>query len=258
MKFIRFKFADQPVETGWVLEDQVGIVEGDIFNEYRRLEAQIPITKVKLYPPVQPSKIIGIYHNFLMAGESDQKRGAFSFFYKPPSSLVGANQKILLPSRSKAVEAEAHLAVVIGKAARKIRPEQSNEHIFGFTAANNLFARDLLDEGQDDVRCRGFDGTLAIGPWLETELDPADVLIHFRVNDELIQMASTREYRITIEGLVAYLSGYMTLLPGDVILAGSPPGAGNIKSGDRLQATVEGIGELTNFVITDEQIPAVW
>jgi 2-keto-4-pentenoate hydratase/2-oxohepta-3-ene-1,7-dioic acid hydratase in catechol pathway len=171
-------------------------------------------------------------------------------FLKPISAVIGPGDNIVLPPQSKQVEHEGELAVVIGRTGRWIAAEEAREYIFGYTVADDVTARDLQRRDGQWTRGKGFDTFCPLGPWIETDLDPADVLVQTRVNGEMRQMASTREMMFSVEQLIAFISSVMTLEPGDVILTGTPAGIGPLKHGDVVEVTVEGIGSLSNPVVT--------
>jgi 2-keto-4-pentenoate hydratase/2-oxohepta-3-ene-1,7-dioic acid hydratase in catechol pathway len=173
-------------------------------------------------------------------------------FLKPPSAVIGPGEKIVVPPQSENVEHEAELVVVIGKKGRWIAPERALDYVFGYTIGIDVTARDLQRRDGQWTRGKSFDTFCPLGPWIETELDPADTLITCRVNEEMRQMASTREMVFTVAQLVAFSSTVMTLLAGDLIMTGTPAGVGSIKPGDVVEATVEGIGILRNPVIAEE------
>jgi len=139
--------------------------------------------------------------------------------------------------------------LIIGKRGRWIKPEDSFGHIFGYTIGNDVTARDLQRRDIQWTRGKGFDTFCSLGPWIETDMDPSDALITCKVNDELRQMASTREMVFSIQQLIVYISSIMTLEPGDVILTGTPAGSGPLKNGDRVEITIDGIGALINSVV---------
>ena len=250
MRFVRYQLASSAPSYGWLLEDQIGAVEGNIFGEYRRLEADLALNRARLLAPVEPSKIICVGRNYV---EHAQEHGVEVpeiplLFLKPPSSLIGANDKIILPPQSAQVEHEAELAVVISRRARWISPEDAMGFVFGYTIANDVTARDIQRKDGQWTRGKGFDTFCPLGPWIETDLDTADVLISCRVNQELRQMGSTRDMVFTIRELITFASSVMTLMPGDVILTGTPAGVGPLLSGDRVEVTIDGIGTLSNPV----------
>jgi 2-keto-4-pentenoate hydratase/2-oxohepta-3-ene-1,7-dioic acid hydratase in catechol pathway len=250
MRFIRYEYGKEGPRYGWVLENKVGPLQGSPLGEYRRMEADIPLERVHLLPPVVPEKIICVGRNY---AEHAREHGAEVpeyplIFLKPPSSVIGPGAKIVLPPQSKQVEHEAELAIVIGRTGRWIPTEEALSYVFGFTAANDVTARDLQRKDGQWTRAKGFDTFCPLGPWIETDLDPSDVLITCRVNSEMRQMASTREMVFTISHLIAFVSSIMTLHPGDVILTGTPAGVGPINKGDMVEVDIEGLGVLRNPV----------
>ncbi len=248
MRFLRYRFEDEKPLYGWILDDKVGPISGELFGAFRRLPAELPLDRAKLLAPIEPSKIIGVGRNY---AEHAKEQNAEvpeipMIFLKPPSSIIGTQETIFLPPQSKLVEHEAELAVVIGKKCRWVSSEEAKNYIFGYTVANDITARDLQRRDGQWTRGKGFDTFCPLGPWIETELDAADALVSCRVNDELRQMTSTREMVFTIGQLVAFISSTMTLEPGDVILTGTPSGVGPLTDGDLLVTSVEGIGSLNN------------
>ncbi|MCX6054543.1 MAG: fumarylacetoacetate hydrolase family protein [Chloroflexi bacterium] len=250
MRFIRFINKGKLQKQGWVNGELVGEVEGNLFEEYRRLEAIIPLEEIKLCAPIKPGKIIGVGRNYV---EHAKEQGVEVpqtplIFLKPPSSVIGPLEKILLPIQSQRVEHEAELVVVIGKTARWIEVEKACEYVFGYTIGNDVTARDLQHKDGQWTRSKGFDTFCPIGPWIETDLDFSDTLISCRVNGELRQMASTREMVFTVPQLIAYITSIMTLEPGDLIFTGTPAGIGLLTIRDHIEIEIEGIGILKNDV----------
>ena len=250
MRFIRYQSGDQTPRYGWTLEDQVGPVEGSIFGEFRRLEAEHPIEAVKMLAPVQPSKIICVGRNYAAhAKEHDAEVPEVPIlFFKPPSAIIAMGDTVRLPPQSQQVEHEAELCVVIGKRGRWIPPDEAASYILGYTVANDVTARDLQFTDGQWTRGKGFDTFLPLGPWIETEFDPADAMVTSRVNSELRQMASTRDMIFNVRQLITFVSSVMTLEPGDIMLTGTPAGVGPLLPGDVVEVEVEGIGVLRNPV----------
>jgi 2-keto-4-pentenoate hydratase/2-oxohepta-3-ene-1,7-dioic acid hydratase in catechol pathway len=174
-----------------------------------------------------------------------------TLFLKPSTSLIGPGDPIRLPPQSEQVQHEAELAVIIGKRGRWIQAEDAMVHVFGYTIANDVTARDLQRSDTQWTRGKGFDTFCPLGPWIETDFDPVDALLTCHVGDELRQMASTREMVFTIPDLIVFISSVMTLEPGDVILTGTPSGVGDLREGIKVTITIEGLGTLTNPVILD-------
>ncbi|MGB9668944.1 MAG: fumarylacetoacetate hydrolase family protein [Anaerolineales bacterium] len=250
MRLIRYQKGSQPARQGWLLNDQVGQIEGSIFSEFRRLEAEEDIQNVTILPPVLPSKIICIGRNY--AAHASEHGAEIPevplLFLKPPSSIIGPKETILLPPQSQQVEHEAELAVVIGKRGRWIYPDEADLYILGYTIANDVTARDLQRRDNQWTRAKGFDTFCPIGPWIETDFNPADALITCYVNEDVRQMASTHDMVFNIPQLIAFISSVMTLEPGDLILTGTPAGVSPLKDGDNVKITIEGIGTLENNV----------
>lgn len=250
MRFIRYQTRTDPPRFGWMLEDTVGLIEGSPFGEFRRLEAETSLDSVQLLAPIQPGKIVCVGRNY--AAHAREHNADVPevplIFLKPPSTVIGPGDTILLPPQSQQVEHEAELAVVIGKRGRRIPPEEAMDHILGYTIANDVTARDLQYRDGQWTRGKGFDTFCPLGPWVTTEFDPADALITCHVNDEMRQMTSTRDMIFSIRQLIAYISSVMTLETGDLILTGTPAGVGPLLPEDVVKVTIEGIGSLSNPV----------
>lgn len=250
MRFIRYQTPSQPPRYGWVHEDKVGPLDGLPFGEFRRLEADLPLRSVTLLAPVEPSKIIGIGRNYI---EHARELGnpvpeIPMLFLKPSSTVIGPQEKILLPPQSQQVEHEAELVAVIGRIGRWIPLEKAMDYVLGYTIGNDITARDLQQRDGQWTRAKGFDTFCPLGPWIETELDPTDVMITCHVNGGMRQMASTRDMVFNIKQLVAFISSVMTLYPGDIIMTGTPAGTSQLMDGDVVQIMVDGIGTLRNPV----------
>ena len=253
MRYVRYQPGFLEPKYGWILDDMLGELEGSPFGAYRRMEADTPLSKVRLLAPVLPGKIVGVVQNFVKPAPEvgDELPQIPSIYFKPPSSVIGTGQPIVLPPQSRQIEHEVQLAVVIGRTGRWITSEKAKNFIFGYTIATNVIARDLQKFDHQEVRAYSFDTFLSLGPWLETELDVTDLLLTCRVKEELRQMASTREMIFTIPQLIAFVSSIMTLNPGDVILTGTPAGSGMLSPGDSVQSSIEGIGDLVNSVVSE-------
>jgi 2-keto-4-pentenoate hydratase/2-oxohepta-3-ene-1,7-dioic acid hydratase in catechol pathway len=252
MRYVRFQRREEDaVRYGWVEEERIGLIEGPLFGAHRRIPVTQPKTGVKLLAPLIPGKIVCVARNYAEhAREHDvEVPDVPLLFLKPPSAVIGPRDPILLPAQSQQVEYEAELAVVIGKQTRGITPEQARENIFGYTAANDVTARDLQRKDGQWTRAKGFDTFCPLGPWIDTAADPSDLRITCRVNGQVHQLASTREMVFSVFQLVAFVSGIMTLEVGDVLLTGTPAGVGPLAAGDSVQVEIEGIGILENPVI---------
>jgi 2-keto-4-pentenoate hydratase/2-oxohepta-3-ene-1,7-dioic acid hydratase in catechol pathway len=253
MRFTRYSIKNGPPTTGWVFEDRIGPVEGSIFGEFQRKEAEISVGEVRLLSPILPGKIICVGRNYVAHAKEQNAEvpEVPLLFLKPPSTLIGNNDTIYLPPQSKQVEHEAELVVVIGKRGRWISPENALDYVLGYTAGIDVTARDLQRRDGQWTRGKGFDTFCPIGPWIETEFDPADALITCHVNGEMRQMASTRDMVFRVNQLIAFASSVMTLEPGDIMMTGTPSGVGPLIPGDSIEVTIEGIGKLRNSVLAE-------
>jgi 2-keto-4-pentenoate hydratase/2-oxohepta-3-ene-1,7-dioic acid hydratase in catechol pathway len=210
----------------------------------------IAASAVKLLAPILPSKIIGIGKNYAdHAAEMDSELPTEPLmFLKPNTSVIGPNEFIVLPQQTSVVHHEAELAIVIGRFCKDVSRERVAEVILGYTCANDVSARDVQKSDGQWTRAKGFDTFCPLGPWIETDLDPADLAIAAYVGSEQRQAGNTKNLIFSVVDLVSYVSHQMTLLPGDVILTGTPAGVGPIVAGDEVEIAIEGIGSLVNTV----------
>ena len=250
MRIVRYQNEEGETVHGWMLEDKVGEVQGDIFGEYRRREARIPIKELKLFAPCEPSKIVCVGRNYIEHAKElgNEVPKVPLLFFKPPSSIITNGGNIILPPQSQQVEHEAELVVVIGKRAKGVTAEQAKEYIFGYTIGNDVTARDLQKTDGQWTRAKGFDTFCAFGPWIDTDFDASDAVVTCRVNGQMRQMASTRDMVFNVGTLIAYISSVMTLEPGDLIFTGTPAGVGELRNGDVVDVEIEGLGKLSNPV----------
>lgn len=251
MKIARFSH-DGSIDYGIVDEDALVVLAGDpLFTGFDTTGERVPLGKVgSLLAPVIPrSKVVAVGKNYRdhaaeMGGEAPEEP---LLFLKPNTAVIGLGDPILLPPQSEQVDYEGELAVVIGKIARHVKAENAAEHIFGYTVANDVTARDLQRKDGQWTRAKGFDTFCPLGPVIDTELDPAAVL-RTRVNGELKQEAPLSDMVHSIPAIIEYASSVFTLLPGDVILTGTPSGVGPIVAGDTVEVEIDGVGSLVNPV----------
>jgi 2-keto-4-pentenoate hydratase/2-oxohepta-3-ene-1,7-dioic acid hydratase in catechol pathway len=216
-----------------------------------------PLAEVRLLAPVLPSKVVAVGRNYAehikemrtLSGPSQLPQEPV-LFLKPSTSVTGPGDRIAYPVKlTDRVDYEGELAVVIGRLCRDVPKERAEDVIFGYTCANDVTARDLqLRDGQW-TRAKGFDTFCPLGPWMETGTDPSDLGITTTVNGEVRQHARTRELLWDVPSLIEHVSAVMTLLPGDVLLTGTPEGVGPLSDGDEVSVTIESIGTLTNKVV---------
>ena len=254
MKFVRIK-TNNGIQHGVVKDGSVCIVAGDIFSDWNFTGESVPFEEDKLLAPLKPVSILCIGRNYkahaLECGNDLPKTPVL--FIKANSSLCGPNDVVsLAPEYTKQVDYEAELAVIIGKAAKNVEPEQALDYVFGYTCANDVSARDCQYENGQWARGKSFDNFCPLGPWIETELDPLDLEITGRRNGKVVQNSRTSLMIFPIPYLISYLSRTMTLLPGTVLLTGTPAGVVLgvkddpqwLKSGESFEVEIEGLGSL--------------
>ncbi|MFE9253453.1 fumarylacetoacetate hydrolase family protein [Streptomyces sp. NPDC007088] len=227
------------------------IIKGIPFADFELSGTKVPLDKVRLLPPVLPNKVVGVGRNYAehAAELGNEVPETPLTFFKPSTSVVGTGDPVAYPSFSQDVQYEAELAVVIGRMCREVPRERAKDVVLGYTCANDITARDVQKREKQWARAKGFDNSCPLGPWIETELDPADLTIQCTVNGEQRQLGRTSEMVRSVEDLIVHISEAMTLLPGDVILTGTPAGVGPLSVGDEVAVHIEGIGTLTNKVI---------
>jgi len=215
--------------------------------------ARYPVAEVRLLAPVLPSKVIAVDGNYPGAPDDEAGQGSADpvLFLKPSTAVVGPQDPIAYPVKiTERVEYEGELAVIIGRLCREVPVHRAAEVIFGYACANDVTARDLQERDEQWTRAKGFDTFCPLGPWIETDAEPADLELVTKVNGEIRQQARTSQLRYGVPALIAYVSQVMTLLPGDVLLTGTPAGAGPLTDGDEVSVTIETIGTLSNRVVT--------
>jgi 2-keto-4-pentenoate hydratase/2-oxohepta-3-ene-1,7-dioic acid hydratase in catechol pathway len=251
MRLVRFRFGDA-IATGIVERgsDQVQVLRGTFFEDPLPTGEQIPLDDVRLLAPVLPSKVVCVGKNYAAhAAEFGMEVPEEPLlFLKPSTAVIGPGDPIGLLPVSRRVDYEGELAVVIGRIAKNVRAEDASRFILGFTCANDVTLRDLQKTDDQWCRAKGFDGSCPLGPWVETEVDPTDVVVETRLNGEVRQHASTADLVFGVATLIEYITTFMTLLPGDVLLTGTPEGVGKLASGDTVEVEVEGVGTLMNPV----------
>lgn len=251
MKIVRVRLAGDEIAYGAIEPEGIRVHRGTPFVAWEPTETLVPFDRARLLAPVFPTKIVGVGRNY--AEHAAEFGGSVPeepvIFLKPATAVIGPGAAVVLPPESAEVHHEAELAVVVGRVAHRVAAEDAGGFILGYTAANDVSARDLQRRDGQWVRAKGFDTFCPLGPAIETELDPAGLSISCKVNGEIRQQASTADMVFGVAELFAFISRVMTLLPGDVILTGTPAGVGPIRPGDRMEVAVEGIGVLVNTVV---------
>ena len=249
MRLVRFRFGDR-IATGVVEGDGVRALAGTFFENPLPSGDEIPLDDVRLLAPVLPSKVVCVGKNY--AAHASEFGGEVPdeplIFLKPSTSVSGPGDTIPLLPISHRVDYEGELAVVIGRIARNVRSEEAFRFILGYTCGNDVTLRDLQKKDDQWARAKGFDGSCPLGPWIQTELDPIDVHLETRVNGVVRQSGSTSDMVFGVATIIEFVTEFMTLLPGDVIMTGTPEGVGKLEPGDKVEVEVDGIGVLMNPV----------
>jgi 2-keto-4-pentenoate hydratase/2-oxohepta-3-ene-1,7-dioic acid hydratase in catechol pathway len=256
MKFARFTHQDQ-IFLGVLREKNIEVVEGSFFEAYRPTGTHYPIKDVRLLPPVTPTKIICIAHNYrgLIQEIGEEFPAEPVFFLKPPSSLIGAKDPIVFPEGAKRVIFEGELALVIKDRMKDVPQNEALNHVLGYTCFNDVTERAMIERNQIDLTpAKGFDTFGPIGPCVVTDLNPNTLDLRTYLNGKLMQEDSTANCIFRVEYILHYLSRIMTLYPGDIISTGTPQGIAAMQPGDVVVVEIEGIGRLKNPVLTPSQI----
>jgi 2-keto-4-pentenoate hydratase/2-oxohepta-3-ene-1,7-dioic acid hydratase in catechol pathway len=260
MRIARFTTGEEPQygviggDDGAGAEGMVAALLGDpLYQGVEPTGERLALEDVRLLAPVIPrSKVVCVGRNYAdhaaeMGGELPEEP---LLFLKPNTSVVGPHDPISYPRQSNEVHFEGELAVVIRRICRDVPPERAGDVIFGYTVANDVTARDLQKKDVQYTRAKGFDSFCPLGPWVETDLDPSDLEISTALNGEVRQQGRTSQLIFDVPTLIAYITSVMTLLPGDVVLTGTPAGVGPMQPGDDVAVTVQGIGTLPNKVVS--------
>src|SRR4051812_3723792 len=244
-------------------DGQVAQIEGHPFGQISFTGARFAQADVRLVSPILPSKVVCVGKNYaehVKEMNTGDAPSAPLLFLKPSTSVIGPGDAIRIPQGSTNVHHEVELAVVIGaRGARNVTKEQALGSVFGYTIGNDVTERDMQKSDGQWTRAKGFDSFCPLGPWIETDLaglgkDPADLAISCTVDDEPRQSGRTSQLLFDIPTLISYASQVMTLLPGDVVLTGTPSGVGPIRPGQRVDCTIEGLGTLSSTVTSADAV----
>lgn len=247
MKFVRVAVDDRKI-YGRLEGDTVVCLDKAPYLGGVETGEKLCLSACRLLAPVEPSKVVAVGLNYLDHIEEmkDWIPEEPVIFMKPSSSVIGPEDKIVWPPRSKTISYEAELALVIGKNCRNVTKEEAKDYIFAYTCLNDVTARDLQPIDQQWTRAKGYDTFAPIGPILTDEIDPKNANISSKVSGETKQNSNTDHMMRDVYELTSFISSVMTLYPGDVITTGTPSGVGFLKEGDVVEVTVEGIGTLRN------------
>ena len=239
---------------GVINEDQIEVINGDpLYSGIQPRGERVPLDEVRLLAPVIPrSKVVCIGKNYVdhateMGGEVPKEP---LIFIKPNTSVIGPDDLIQWPRQSQRVDHEGELAIVISRICKEVPPEKYRDVIFGYTIANDVTARDLQKSDGQWTRAKGFDTFCPLGPWIDSEFIPGTQRITVHVDGALKQEGNLSDMVFDIPTIINFVSSAMTLLPGDVILTGTPAGVGALNPGGRVRVEIEGLGVLENRVST--------
>lgn len=251
MKIVRYRGTDGPAWGVLAEHDRVRTATGTPFVDLAPGEEVGGLSELDLLAPATPSKVICVGRNYRehAAEFNNPVPEEPLLFMKPPSSIIGPGAEIHYPSLSKRVDPEAELVLVIGREAHRVPAERAMEVIGGYTCGNDVTARDIQKSDGQWTRGKGFHTFCPIGPWIETDLDPSDVRVTCTVDGELRQDGRTRDLIFPIPYLIEYISRFTQLLPGDIIMTGTPEGVAPMEVGSTVAVEVEGIGVLENRLV---------
>ena len=251
MKYVRFQNNEKTIKYGVLENNIIKAVEGTIFANHKITDESYNLEDIRLLAPVEPSKLMCIGLNYsdhaLEFGKPIPEEPML--FLKPSTCVIGPEDNIIYPPQTENLHYEAELVIVIGKEAKNVSEDKAFDYVFGYTVGNDITARDLQFKDNQWGRAKGFDTFAPLGPWVETEIkDPDNLDIKLTLNGEVKQNSNTNNLFFKCAHLISYLSGIMTLLPGDVIMTGTPGGIGPMQVGDKVEAIIEGIGTLRNRI----------
>ncbi len=238
--------------NGVISGEAVREISGDLFGQWTTGEREWPLAEVKLLPPVNPSKIVCLGRNYREhAKELGHPLGPEPLiFLKPPSSIVGPGEPIVLPRFSQRVDYEGELAAVIGRLCSQLEETSDvRPYILGYTCLNDVTARDLQKSDGQFTRAKGFDTFCPLGPVIETALDLTATTVEAYVNGNVRQSAPVTDMIYSVDAIIRWISRMMTLVPGDIVATGTPAGVGPLHAGDVVEVVVRGVGTLRNPVV---------
>jgi len=238
-------------------DDRIRPLSGSPYQSLDTTGESLPLNKVCLLAPVESPRFIGVGLNYAAhAAESGKEHPPQPMvFMLPSTAVIGPGNAIVYPLQGKNVHYEGELAVVIGKSARRVSTGEALDYVLGYTCGNDVSER-VIQSAEMDLGCllvgKGFDTFKPLGPWIETDIDPSKLRLTTRLNGDTMQDANTSDLIFPVPQLVAYLSEAITLLPGDVIMTGTPSGVGPLAPGDTVEIEIEGIGSLKNTVVSEK------
>jgi 2-keto-4-pentenoate hydratase/2-oxohepta-3-ene-1,7-dioic acid hydratase in catechol pathway len=253
MKIVRFSI-DNKIKYGVLKNQSIQKMAGKPFGNIKLTDEYYALSKVKLLAPCRPSKIVALGVNYASHGAEfnhDVPKSPL-IFIKPPTAVIGPEENIIYPQSSKQVDYEAELGVVIKRTAKRVNKEKAFDYVLGYTCFNDVTARDQQKSDGQWTRAKGYDTFAAMGPWIETDVNPNNLTIEAYLNGTQKQYSNTGNLVFPVDELIHFISNVMTLLPGDVIATGTPSGVGPMQPGDVIEVKIESIGILKNYVISQD------
>jgi len=253
MKIVRFSIGGR-IEYGILDGEFIQVIEGEPYQAIKPVNRKYPLSELRLLAPCLPTKIVAMGLNYRKHAEEVKAPIPQNplIFLKPSTSVIGPDENIIYPQSTIRVDYEGELAVVIKKETSKVSEADALDYVLGYTCLNDVTTRDHQRDDVQWTRSKGFDTFGPIGPWIETELDPGNVILETFLNGELKQHTNTNDLIYGVPTQISFISHVMTLLPGDVIATGTPSGIGAMQPGDTVEIKIEGIGTLRNHVIKND------
>ncbi len=252
MKIVRFT-ADKKIEYGVLNGESIQVIDDKPFRHLKVSDHYYQLSEVKLLSPCAPSKVVALGLNYHSHAKELNARlpDAPLIFLKPSTAVIGPEDNIIYPPTSKRVDYEGELGVVIKKPAWRVSVDEALDYVLGYTCFNDVTARDLQSKDEQWTRAKSFNTFAAIGPCIETELDPGNVTLETYLNGKLKQQGNTSDLIYSVPELINFVSHVMSLLPGDIIATGTPSGIGPMYPGDTVEVKIEPIGTLRNYVVSN-------
>jgi 2-keto-4-pentenoate hydratase/2-oxohepta-3-ene-1,7-dioic acid hydratase in catechol pathway len=250
MKVARFSQAGEEPQFGVLDGDEFVVLAGDpLYHGINPTEQRVPQGSVKILAPVIPrSKVVCVGMNYAEHAQDMNHDGPSNplIFLKPNTAVIGPGDTIVIPPVEGRIVHEGELAIVIGSVAKRVKPEDWRDVVFGFTIANDVSARDVMFADGQWARAKGYDTFCPLGPYIDTDIDPFNLEIETFVDGELRRKGNTKDLLHSIPEIIAFCSDVWTLLPGDLICTGTPSGLGGFVDGQNIDITIEGLGTLSN------------
>lgn len=246
-RYVRFQAGDA-VAYGIIEGDRVRQLDGNLFGDWKRTDQLHKLSEVKLLVPTQPSKVLAAAFNYQSHGSDKEPPKVPQLFFKPPSCLIAAGEKIVIPKGATNVQYEAEIVIVIGKRAKNVPKDRALDYVLGVTCGNDVSARDWQKNDIQWWRAKGTDTFGPCGPWIVSGINYDDLLVQLRLNGEVKQKERTSQMIFSVSEIVSFVSRHCTLEPGDLIFTGTSGTTSNIQAGDVLEVEVEGVGVLKNRV----------